>query len=146
MTDVNEHQPLFDVAAYGTLRRGQALDHVWQGFASTIRGRVRGWNLYQPDGCPYPVAFPNGNELTTIVVDVVVPYMDCGIDLLNRFDMIEHFPHLYSRVIVDVELETGFYTSAWIYTPAQPLEKWLPAKQVVDGDWRKRGMDLFHVF
>lgn len=114
------------VAVYGSLREGLH-NHVVLGHSEKVGdGKLEGFGMYTLGA--FPVLSGVG-RITEVVVEVykVTP------KTMLRLDMLEGYPHFYTRSIVDV-IVGGKVVKAWVYHIDDEFNE---EDFVKSGDWVK---------
>jgi gamma-glutamylcyclotransferase (GGCT)/AIG2-like uncharacterized protein YtfP len=128
------HNVLFPYAVYGTLRVGQPNSDLWDGAARYGgTGYVRRYRLLSNGWFPYAVPADLSRR---IVVDVLWPVASEADSLRERLDRLEGYPHLYDRLLVDVELETGKLLCV-MYRPVDVVDVIARTPALPTGDWNE---------
>lgn len=115
------------IAAYGTLRSGEHNEHFCRNAASRRSATISG--TLDDTGWGFPAFVPKGK--TQVSVELIeIPIRDWA-----SVDMLEDYPSLYDRVLVDFRLPDGSTVQAWIYTMNHLPEQ---AEIIPSGDWKVR--------
>lgn len=96
------------VAVYGTLKQGHGNHRLLEHVERQAVGHVSGHRLFQ-SGIPFLIA----DE--TSEYDVLVEVYDVDDTTLASLDMLEGHPSAYCRRELNVHLEDGTDTEAWVY-------------------------------
>lgn len=111
------------VFVYGTLKSGFPNHFFLEDSEFVGHGRTRElYSLYQWE---YPIVF-KGEKLSHVKGEVYI------VDdfTLTRLDQLEEHPDFYRRELVEIELDSGFVMSAWLYFFPKAQGKALPG-----GEW-----------
>ena len=122
----------FKVAVYGTLMTGERNER-WAADALDRRPCVLRGTLYDT-GLGYPAFVPDadGGEVKAELLTVTA-------DALARMDVLEGYPRLYRREVVQAVLENGSIETAMVYVMNHPPEC---AKTITNGDWKQYSMNI----
>lgn len=115
------------IAAYGTLRSGEANAHFVRNAISRRFATIPG-TLYDT-GFGYPAYVSEGEQL--VVVELIeIPFFDWP-----DVDRLEEYPLLYDRKLLTFMQEDGLSAEAWIY-----MMNHLPdqAAPIPSGNWKAR--------
>ena len=101
------------VGVYGTLKQGHGNHRLLEHVERADVGHVSGHRLYQ-SGIPFLVP-----DLTS-EYDVLVELYDVDDVTLQRLDSLEGHPRCYCRKELEVSLQDGSSTTAWVYEYPSP--------------------------
>lgn len=101
------------VGVYGTLKQGHGNHRLLEHVPRSGVGFVSGHRLYQ-SGIPFLVADK------TSEYDVLVELYDVDDETLSRLDSLEGHPRCYCRKELEVVLQDGSSTIAWVYEYPSP--------------------------
>lgn len=119
-----ESQTPYLVFVYGTLRRGESNHYLLR--EARYLGRHRTAARYTLlDLGPYPAALANGR--TALSGELY----RLNHTLLGRLDVLENYPHEYTRVLIPTRLG-----KAWIYLYRHRPSTEIPT--IANGDWCRR--------
>ena len=117
----------FKVAVYGTLMTGERNER-WAADALDRRPCVLRGTLYDT-GWGFP-AFEQTGDTVVHAELIEIPFKDW-----KHVDMLEGYPRLYDRKLIQATLADGSEDTGWVY-----IMNKLPAsaKVIPSGDWKKR--------